>query len=105
MSAAKQHILAKVNERALGNSNRGLLHIASDLLNASDDKWSTIANGTFLSVATLQRVAECVEPYRPQAETLERILRYMGTEVTLSAVKISVEFSNQPKPESKADHK
>jgi len=100
----KNTLLTK--SRALGNSSRGLKEVVSDLLNqhGSDSKsLKKVAAGTFLSVPTLQRLcslteAESGEPYRPQADTLERVLKYFGAEIYFDQVEISSRY--QPKPKS-----
>lgn len=82
------------NSRALGNSHRGLKEVVSDLLNQHGrDHIADIEKGTFLSRHTLYRLmdltdAESGEPYRPQADTLERVLRYYGAEIHFSEIKI-----------------
>ncbi len=98
MSQMKQAIISRVKNVALGNSSRGLKHVASDLCNelgrgAAKD----IASGTFLAVSTVQRVMECEENYRPQAETLERIFRYCNAKVTFETVAIKGKYQNTPK--------
>jgi hypothetical protein len=94
--AAKQSILER--SHALGNSKRGLKEVASDLLNREGRKFiKVMAEGMFLSRATVERVMDCPEHYRPQAETLERIFRYFGAEVHFKEVKINGRFQNKAK--------
>ena len=82
------------NTKALGNSNRGLKEVVSDLLNQHGrNHVAEIEKGTFLSRATIYRLmdlteAESGEPYRPQADTLERVLRYYGAEISFDQVSI-----------------
>ena len=97
MASGRDHILARVTPIALGNSNRKPMHVASDLINASNQHFVTIAAGTFLSAATVKRLAECNEPYRPQGETLDRIMEYFGVQITYSEVEMQSEFMPQPK--------
>lgn len=95
------------NARALGNSRRGLKEVCSDLVNAygtSANQLRILSAGTFLSVHTLKRVSsledsESGAPYRPNADTCERILRYFGTEIHFNQVQISPKFANKPKQE------
>jgi len=85
----------------LGNSKRTLKNIASDLCNqiARNDRKAIrgLADGTFLCRSTLERVMECEEAYRPQAETLERIFRYFNAEIHFTEVRISGRWQNKPK--------
>lgn len=97
MSKTTEFIFKKIQDKALGNSDRKFKNVASDLLNALGEKPSKIADGTFLSVATVERVMKCEDEYRPQSETLERIFRYCNAEVSFSHTKIKPEFSNKPK--------
>lgn len=93
----------KILERshALGNSKRGLKEVASDLCNqvARNDKKGLreMADGTFLCKQTLQRVMDCEEGYRPQADTLERIFRYFNAEISFNEVVIKGRYQNKPK--------
>lgn len=96
--SALDHIYNSVNKkRALGNSKRGFKEVASDLLHATGEKPAKIAAGTFLSAATVARVMDCPDEYRPQSETLERIFRYCNAEATFNEVRIKAEFANKPK--------
>lgn len=97
----KNHILSR--SKVLGNSERGLKEVCSDLLNDyGRHNLKEVEKGTFLSRSTLERVmtleeADSGEPYRPQSETLERILRYFGAEIKFDQVRISPRFRNKPK--------
>jgi hypothetical protein len=96
--SAKNLILNNLKKRvALGNTRRGFKEVASDLLNATGEKPSKIASGTFLSSATVARVMDCEENYRPQAETLERIFRYCNAEATFDHCVIKSQYQNKPK--------
>lgn len=91
--------------RALGNTGRGLKEVCSDLVNeylTDGGQLSRLAAGTFLSEQTLYRVsklteAESGEPYKPNADTLERILRFFGAEVHFKSVTIRGQYFNKPK--------
>lgn len=99
----RNHILSRA--RALGNNEKGLKEVCSDLVNSFgvDGKaLDQIARGTFLSESTIKRMAtlkECDtgEPYRPQVETIERILRFFGAEVRFEQVTIKSAYANKPK--------
>ena len=91
-------ILSRVKSIALGNTRRGFKHVASDLLNElGKDQVKNIALGTFLCAATVERVMDCPEKYRPQSETLERIFKYCNAEVTFNEVAIKAKYQNVPK--------
>ena len=96
---ARNSILSRAH--ALGNSSKGLKNVASDLLNrearGNPKALTRIAEGTFLCRQTLQRVMDCEENYRPQADTLERIFRYFGAEITFNEVAIKPRFQNKAK--------
>ena len=91
--------------RALGNSNRGIKEVCSDLINQMGTDHKTherIAEGTFLATMTIKRMAtlkdcDTGEPYRPNADTCERILRYFGAEMHFDQVAISTRYQNKPK--------
>lgn len=101
----KHHLLTR--SKALGNSSRGLREVASDLINHHGLKGrqlQQLADGTFLCPATLQRLAELKDteggdPYRPQCDTVERVLRYFGAELHFSQVAIVARYQNRPKSE------
>lgn len=89
--------------QALGNSDRGLKEVCSDLLNAyGKGDLKNVERGTFLSRTTLIRMMELTEtehgdPYRPNADTCERILKYFNAQIEFKEVSISRRFRNQPK--------
>lgn len=93
------------NARALGNSKRGLKEVCSDLVNsygASSKQLKQLSAGTFLSTTTLDRMAKLNDtdsgtPYRPNADTCERILRFFNTEIYFNEVVISARYANKPK--------
>lgn len=98
----KNTILSKA--RALGNSNKGLKDVCSDLLNAYGGDLKAVTKGTYLCRSTLEHLQNLNDtptgnPYRPQAETLERVLKYFGAEINFSEVKINPRYRNKPKPE------
>lgn len=96
----------KILERsaALGNSKRGLKEVASDLCNqvARNDKKAIreLCDGTFLCRSTLERVMNCEDGYRPQADTLERIFRHFNAEIVFNEVIIKGRYRNKPKDEA-----
>lgn len=92
---------------ALGNSGRGLKEVCSDLLNDANKrgmKVKALCDGTFLCPATIERMMKLDDteegaPYRPNADTCERILRFFGAEMVFNEVTISNKFANKPKAE------
>lgn len=88
---------------ALGNSDTGFKHVACDLLHASGEKPSKIAEGTFLSTHTIERVMKCEDNYKPQSDTLERIFKYMNAQVAFNHVNIKAQYRNKPKVEQSND--
>lgn len=91
------------NAVALGNTHRTLAHCAADLVNeytaGAPKALTMLADGAFLSRATVERVGRegGSEGYRPQADTLERIFRYFGRQLTVEAIHIRPKFQNKPK--------
>lgn len=97
----KDLILSKIG-KAGGNSTRGLKEVASDLVCNSDLKDGEIADMTGLSSATVKRIRELSPAksgadYMPQADSLERVFRGMGAEISLKPVTIKKQFQNKEK--------
>lgn len=99
----KNQILTKAS--ALGNTKRGFKEVCSDLVNQHGVRGrdlQALCNGTYLSPHTVQRIAELSDsesgqPYRPNSDTVERILRYFGAEVTFNQIAIQPRYQNHPK--------
>lgn len=99
----KNYILR--NAKALGNTNREEKNLCSDLLNNAISKkgdLERIAEGTFLCVATLERMRTLKEcetgaPYNPSSDTCARILRYFGMEAVYNHTTIKSAYRNKPK--------
>lgn len=89
-------INSKVKLFAVGNSKRKLRDVAIDLINASELDWGDIAKGSFLSRGTIAKLAQDQTRW-PQAETIERIIRFFNYQVVLSSVDIKGVYSNKPK--------
>lgn len=86
--------------RALGNSKRGLKEVASDLINREGrNHIKQMAEGMFLSRHTVARVADCDPHYKPQADTIERVLKYFSVEIRFNEVALKPRFHNKPKDE------
>lgn len=91
--------------QALGNSNRGLKEVCSDLLNnhgRSRKDIRAVMEGTFLCPQTIQRMMDLSETeegraYKPNADTCERILRFFGAQVMFDQVNIQSRYMNKPK--------
>ena len=100
------HNLNIRKQKALGNSTRGLKEVASDLVNqftgGDSKRLSALSDMTFLSTHTLARLsslAECESgaPYRPNCDTVERVMRAFDMEVNFKEVAIKGKYKNQPK--------
>ena len=95
---ARDVILKRIKTVALGNTNRGLKEVASDLVNElGRDSMKYIEQGTYLSRHTIERVMECDPLYRPQAETLERIFKYCNASISFKHEETKPQFQNKPK--------
>lgn len=103
MSAINAIIESLKHKTALGNSKRRMKHLASDLLHATGEKPSALANGTFLSTNTIERVLDCPDEYSPNSDTIERIFRYCNAQVVVEFETIKPRFQNQPKVEKETE--
>ena len=97
-------ILSKIG-KAGGNSKRGLKEVASDLVCNSDLKDAALADLTGLSSTTIRRIrelspAESGADYMPQSDSLERVFKGMGAEISLSPCNIKKQYMNQEKQAS-----
>lgn len=94
-----------VGKTVLGNSNYGFKELCSDLLNdycTNKRANQEVADGTFLSPTTIDRLKKLTETeggeeYRPQSNTIERVLIFFGAEVHFQQIRISAKFSNKEK--------
>lgn len=103
MSTVKDEILKRIKAKAGGNSDRGLKELASDILSQMHGKDSEIAGDAVLAASTIKRMreltpAESGQEYRPQAETIERILKAANVEISVKHVKIQKRYMPKPKP-------
>jgi len=87
---------SKVKMQAIGNSKRKLRDVAVDLINASNLRWKDIANGCYLSPATIAKLARD-ETKNPQSETIERVFRFFNMQVNMGDLVIKGQYANQPK--------
>ena len=103
MSQIRDEIFKRIGEKALGNSNRGLKEVASDLLNQMGrSELKNICAGTHLSPTTIDRImslkeAESGADYSPQSSSLERVFKFCGAEIEFHTVDIKKRFMNKPK--------
>jgi len=98
--SSRDLILKRIKAVALGNTRRGLKEVASDLVNElGRDAIDEIQDGTYLCRSTIERVMDCDENYRPQAETLERIFRYCNASIVFKHEEIKPTYTNKPKEE------
>lgn len=108
--AVRELITKRIQERrvALGNTRKGLKEVASDLLNEDIGKnkkrIKVVAQGCYLSPATVARVMDCEEFYRPAADTLERILRFYNVTLGVEfSEAIKAAYQNKPKVDRRHD--
>jgi hypothetical protein len=90
------------NMKALGNSKKGLKECCSDILNKSNYTNKQWADMTFLAPTTIERMRKLTEAesgaeYRPQADTLERIIKASGGEITFRQVNIQSRYMPKEK--------
>lgn len=102
MSDLKNEFLRRIKLRAGGNSKRGMKELASDLINNSGMNHNQFADLAMLSPSTVARLAELTptktgSEYRPQSDTIERVIRACGAEISLTPVDIKPRYQNQPK--------
>ncbi len=99
MSQINRDIIAGINASVLGNSERGLKELCSDLIAARGGKkaCSTIADEAYLSSVTVARVLECDAKYKPQADTLERIMRVCNVRLSTGYIASKGKYSPKPK--------
>ena len=97
MSKYHRELLTTINNKVLGNSDRGLKELASDLIAQHGEKASKkIAEAAYLNVTTVERVLKCEPQYQPRLDTIERILR--ACDVRLESGYIATKGKYMPKP-------
>ena len=95
-SKLRAAVSEKVDMQALGNSDRDMKTVAIDLIHASKISYKDIAYGAFLCEATVKKLA--TEKTRwPRADTIERIYRYFGVQLTGELVAMKHQYSNKAK--------
>jgi hypothetical protein len=107
MSNIKNEIfnaLADKRKSAIGDSNRTLVDLAQDLVNAAGGirHAKEIADDCFMAKATIERLCEAdskYEGYQPRAQTIEKILRYSNIRLDMKSEAISVRYQNKPTKE------
>ena len=99
MSIEKQirdNINANVALSALGNSNRKLKDVATDLINASGMYYEDIADKCYLCPSTIRNLATG-KTQNPQSETIERIFRAFEYQLDMKTVQLHVKYANKAK--------
>ena len=97
MSKFHKEMINNITSNALGNSERGLKELASDLVAQHGSKGSKkVAEAAFLNVATVERVLKCEPHYQPRLDTIERILR--ACDVRLESGYVATKGKYAPKP-------
>lgn len=96
---AQKAILSKIQAQALGNSDRGMKELASDLIGEMGGKKACklISEQAYLTPSTVARVFDCDEKYNPQLQTIERILRVCGCRIHADYVSIKGAYMPKPK--------
>lgn len=94
--AIGNQIKAKVKLAAIGNSDRKLKDVAQDLVNASGMSFAEVANGCFLCISTVKKLARGATR-NPQSETIERVFRFFNMRVDLSGEPIKEKYANRKK--------
>lgn len=97
MSKFHKEMIGSIQGQVLGNSERGLKNLASDLLAQYGKKGcKVVAEQAYLNVKTVERVLECDAHYQPRLDTIERILR--ACNVRLESGYIATHGKYKPKP-------
>jgi len=97
MSKFHREMMGNIASNALGNSERGLKELASDLIAQHGAKGSRIVSeAAYLNVATVERVLKCEPHYQPRLDTVERILR--ACDVRLESGYVATKGKYMPKP-------
>ncbi len=98
MSKFHREMMANISNKALGNSDRGLKELASDLIAQHGDRAARkIADSAYLNVATVERVLKCEPHYQPRLDTIERILRACDVRLESGYVATKGKYMPQPK--------
>ena len=98
MSKYHREMFSKIRSNALGNSNRGLKELASDLVAQYGQNGSKIvAELAYLNPVTVERVLKCEEDYQPRLDTIERILRACDVRLESGYVATKGKYKPQPK--------
>jgi hypothetical protein len=102
----KRAMAERVKLMALGNSNKKLVNVASDICHELKDSTSIkhICESTCLSRVTVTRLLDMNEsesgrPYMPNSDTVERVFIAAGYGLVFEPIAIKPKFSNEPKPE------
>lgn len=98
MSKYHREMVGNIKTNALGNSERGLKELASDLVAQHGSKGAKkVAESAYLNVATVERVLKCEPNYQPRLDTIERILRACDVRLESGYVATKGKYMPQPK--------
>ncbi len=98
MSKFHREMMKGIQNNALGNSERGLKELASDLVAQYGEKGARkVADAAYLNCATVERVLKCESNYQPRLDTIERILRACDVRLESGYVATKGKFMPQPK--------
>lgn len=92
----------KLRLKCGGNTGVPRKELASDWCNSVGRAgMKDMVAGMFLTRKTIERVMECDENYRPQDDTIDRVLNYFGLQGEYKQVKMQSKYRNKPKKEKK----
>jgi len=98
LSKYHRDMISQIDSKVLGNSDRGLKNLASDLLAGYGKKGcKVVAEQAYLNVKTVERVLECDSQYQPRLDTIERILRACNVRLETGYVATNGKYRPKPK--------
>lgn len=94
----KTKLQNRLRTKAFGNTGISNKEICADYCNSvGRDGIKDICKGTFLTRPTIERVMDCDANYRPQDETIRRIMVYFNLQAEVKPVRIQSKYRNTPK--------
>jgi len=92
----RENIKNNVALTALGNSDRKMKDVATDIINAAGMSYGDVAEQCFLCEATVKNLATG-KTKNPQSETIERVFRAFAYQLDMKAVRLNTKYRNKPK--------
>jgi DNA-binding phage protein len=91
-------MISNIERTCLGNSDRSLKNLASDLLAESGKKGcKKVAEQAYLNTKTVERVLDCDPHYQPRLDTVERILRACNVRLESGYIATQSKYKTKPK--------